>query len=316
MDGWITVTHRNKGAAVSRNHGVTISTPAHKTMPTSIPTKRLEQPVVKPTIYPKDHYYRKYITVFIEPLTKNMYVKYHDTIIVSILTDSRSIVLNTGGYFTLTTRLAMMEVLEPFEIKIRSDWSSIAAPWGSSEFTNNMRVVPPPTYGIVFGPVVFNHVQNTLRLKTSSVRPGNRITENERNSSPSHSHLSYTTVPSSLNHTRNHVPPQRSEKTSPTESLTHQEEVHQGTHAHQSTRSVSGQDVFPKTTAGTPPHASPCEEDIECVMCMDEERSVVLVPCFHAPLCERCTNTILKSPMAKECPTCRSEIHDVIYVRY
>jgi hypothetical protein len=45
------------------------------------------------------------------------------------------------------------------------------------------------------------------------------------------------------------------------------------------------------------------EEDAHlCVVCMEEPRSIVLVPCGHMALCKECCEHIMQEK--KECPMC------------
>ena len=53
-------------------------------------------------------------------------------------------------------------------------------------------------------------------------------------------------------------------------------------------------------------------EGRECVVCLEEERSHVLVPCGHACVCEVCARSVVAS--TKECPVCRSHCEKIIKV--
>ncbi|GAB4851183.1 hypothetical protein Ancab_030477 [Ancistrocladus abbreviatus] len=53
----------------------------------------------------------------------------------------------------------------------------------------------------------------------------------------------------------------------------------------------------------------------ECVMCLSEEMSVVFLPCAHQVVCTMCNELHEKQGM-KDCPSCRSLIHQRIFVRY
>uniref|UniRef100_A0A7N0VA66 RING-type domain-containing protein n=2 Tax=Kalanchoe fedtschenkoi TaxID=63787 RepID=A0A7N0VA66_KALFE len=53
----------------------------------------------------------------------------------------------------------------------------------------------------------------------------------------------------------------------------------------------------------------------ECVMCLEEEMSVVFLPCAHQVLCAKCNEQHEKKGM-KDCPSCRSAIVRRIAVRY
>ena len=46
-----------------------------------------------------------------------------------------------------------------------------------------------------------------------------------------------------------------------------------------------------------------------CCICLDGKKSVVLLPCRHLCLCEKCN-----SPSLKKCPICRSTIESRMVV--
>ena len=50
-----------------------------------------------------------------------------------------------------------------------------------------------------------------------------------------------------------------------------------------------------------------CVEDDTCCICLDGKKSVVLLPCKHLCLCEKCN-----TPSLKSCPICRNIIESVI----
>jgi hypothetical protein len=304
MDQWVTVTNKKKTHQANPNHTSNNNgnrMEKQKTYLSSYVPKKHQSPATRtrnlsnsynsynsysnnsapvPVVYSKDHYYRKFMIVLFESTTKNLYVKYHATTIASILSDARCIVLNTDGYFTLTTRKAMMEILEPFQIKISPDWTLLYTPWGNLPFTNNIHIVPPANYGIIFGPILMDHLEKKLRLKTQL---------KTRTNEPSLGFPRVAALP--LPNPKPLPPPPPSPSSSmPPNSPPNYKPIYQ------QSRPV-------------------CDEDIECVMCLDNEKSVVMVPCFHATMCAQCTNAMLKSPyMAKVCPICRSDIHNVIFV--
>ena len=43
-----------------------------------------------------------------------------------------------------------------------------------------------------------------------------------------------------------------------------------------------------------------------CVVCLEEEKEVLLLPCSHLCLCSACAQSIMAS--TKQCPVCRSAI--------
>ncbi|XP_031112145.1 putative E3 ubiquitin-protein ligase RF4 [Ipomoea triloba] len=53
----------------------------------------------------------------------------------------------------------------------------------------------------------------------------------------------------------------------------------------------------------------------ECVMCLNLDKTVVLLPCAHLVLCEECNELHQRMGM-KECPTCRTPIMQRIRVRF
>ena len=48
----------------------------------------------------------------------------------------------------------------------------------------------------------------------------------------------------------------------------------------------------------------------ECVVCFEEEKTIVLVPCGHYCLCKMCADTI--NSHSGECPMCRGKITMVV----
>jgi hypothetical protein len=44
-----------------------------------------------------------------------------------------------------------------------------------------------------------------------------------------------------------------------------------------------------------------------CVVCMEEPRSIVLVPCGHMALCKDCCQTIIVEQQ-KKCPMCQQDV--------
>ncbi|KAG1656859.1 hypothetical protein FOA52_006546 [Chlamydomonas sp. UWO 241] len=52
------------------------------------------------------------------------------------------------------------------------------------------------------------------------------------------------------------------------------------------------------------------DNEFYCVVCMDAERCVTLVPCGHRVLCRGCANSVRAAN--DECPMCRSPIKDAV----
>lgn len=44
-------------------------------------------------------------------------------------------------------------------------------------------------------------------------------------------------------------------------------------------------------------------DDLKCVICFENPKQVIILPCGHVCLCEECSNRILLS-----CPMCRKDI--------
>ena len=56
--------------------------------------------------------------------------------------------------------------------------------------------------------------------------------------------------------------------------------------------------------------AAALAEAQECVVCMEQEKSYVLVPCGHAVVCQSCAENIMATTRA--CPVCRQHVEQVI----
>ncbi|KAL0489590.1 baculoviral IAP repeat-containing protein [Acrasis kona] len=59
------------------------------------------------------------------------------------------------------------------------------------------------------------------------------------------------------------------------------------------------------------PESNDVSEDVECVVCMENNKSHLCVPCGHYALCKECAPIIISSKM---CPICRSEVTNCIQV--
>jgi len=53
------------------------------------------------------------------------------------------------------------------------------------------------------------------------------------------------------------------------------------------------------------------DDDNDCIICRDQERTFVIVPCGHFQFCDTCANTVKNGGF---CPTCRGEIKAVMKV--
>ena len=51
-------------------------------------------------------------------------------------------------------------------------------------------------------------------------------------------------------------------------------------------------------------------DDVDCIICMEKEYDVVMVPCGHYCMCHDCANKILGS--TKKCPICRQQVNMVV----
>ena len=55
------------------------------------------------------------------------------------------------------------------------------------------------------------------------------------------------------------------------------------------------------------------EARLTCVVCMEAEKSVMLLPCTHMCMCEACTHRILSAGgQAAQCPVCRQRIASTV----
>ena len=48
--------------------------------------------------------------------------------------------------------------------------------------------------------------------------------------------------------------------------------------------------------------------EFECVICLEEARAVVFLPCKHIACCEKCAKAI------KNCPVCRTAVESILQV--
>lgn len=54
------------------------------------------------------------------------------------------------------------------------------------------------------------------------------------------------------------------------------------------------------------------DSELQCIVCCDNSRCMLLTPCNHMPCCIGCTETIISTN--NQCPTCRKNIEDTIKV--
>lgn len=54
-------------------------------------------------------------------------------------------------------------------------------------------------------------------------------------------------------------------------------------------------------------------DDIECIVCMDNPHDVIIVPCGHYCMCLNCASKI-KSSSGSSCPMCRGNIESIVTI--
>jgi len=63
-----------------------------------------------------------------------------------------------------------------------------------------------------------------------------------------------------------------------------------------------------------PPAASRVEEEVQCVVCMDERKQHVMMPCMHMCVCEACAQRLLEVQTTPLCPVCRTPVESTMRV--
>jgi hypothetical protein len=53
-------------------------------------------------------------------------------------------------------------------------------------------------------------------------------------------------------------------------------------------------------------------EEVECVVCMEHERDVIVMPCFHVCMCAACAQIVKQKHGS--CPMCGVEIEDTMEI--
>ena len=71
-----------------------------------------------------------------------------------------------------------------------------------------------------------------------------------------------------------------------------------------------GCDPGPSSATSSP--ATPSR--VECCVCFDGKRDVVLSPCAHCCMCARCAARLMQRPESRKCPMCRAPIVCVVLV--
>jgi hypothetical protein len=67
--------------------------------------------------------------------------------------------------------------------------------------------------------------------------------------------------------------------------------------------------VVPPAAPAPQPHA----EEALCVVCMDERKQRLMVPCMHVCVCEACALRLLDA-QAPHCPVCRTPVESTTRV--
>jgi hypothetical protein len=57
------------------------------------------------------------------------------------------------------------------------------------------------------------------------------------------------------------------------------------------------------------------EEVATCLVCWDNEASIVMVPCGHMCLCTKCRSDTNMKVMQHKCPVCRKEVDKTISIK-
>ena len=63
-----------------------------------------------------------------------------------------------------------------------------------------------------------------------------------------------------------------------------------------------------------PPAAPAVEEEALCVVCMDERKQHVMMPCMHMCVCEACAQRLLDAQTPPLCPVCRTPVEQTTRV--
>jgi len=65
------------------------------------------------------------------------------------------------------------------------------------------------------------------------------------------------------------------------------------------------------SSSSAPLAAADDGEHFKCDVCMDKDKSILLIPCRHLCMCGECADRLMGGPLAKRlCPRCRQPITD------
>lgn len=63
-----------------------------------------------------------------------------------------------------------------------------------------------------------------------------------------------------------------------------------------------------------PPEATQTPDQLLCVICLEAQRSQLVLPCRHLCMCGACANVLLRGEQTKTCPICRGPVWETLAV--